>query len=121
FFFFKAEDGIRDRNVTGVQTCALPILPNCLSVILTHYCLMNQQTFSTLKRLKHWKDCYRIMKERSLLFPMTGALSRQSPAVSLRSRKSLSTILPKHMTLMNRLTDKLLSQWKKICSYWKQK
>src|SRR5699024_11545807 len=23
--FFQAEDGIRDRNVTGVQTCALPI------------------------------------------------------------------------------------------------
>src|SRR5207249_8642381 len=28
FFFFQAEDGIRDRNVTGVQTCALPILLN---------------------------------------------------------------------------------------------
>src|SRR5699024_11685249 len=26
-FFFQAEDGIRDRNVTGVQTCALPIFP----------------------------------------------------------------------------------------------
>src|SRR5699024_11922980 len=26
--FFQAEDGIRDRNVTGVQTCALPILPS---------------------------------------------------------------------------------------------
>src|SRR5699024_2258076 len=25
FFFVQAEDGIRDRNVTGVQTCALPI------------------------------------------------------------------------------------------------
>src|SRR5699024_11422129 len=25
FFFFQAEDGIRDRNVTGVQACALPI------------------------------------------------------------------------------------------------
>src|SRR6266540_4490393 len=25
FFFFRAEDGIRDRDVTGVQTCALPI------------------------------------------------------------------------------------------------
>src|SRR5437868_5790518 len=25
FFFFQAEDGIRDRNVTGVQTCALPV------------------------------------------------------------------------------------------------
>src|SRR5699024_11963692 len=26
-FFFQAEDGIRVRNVTGVQTCALPISP----------------------------------------------------------------------------------------------
>src|SRR5699024_11715286 len=30
-FFFQAEDGIRDRNVTGVQTCALPI---CLRLVL---------------------------------------------------------------------------------------
>src|SRR5439155_3656640 len=29
FFFFQAEDGIRDGHVTGVQTCALPI---CLLV-----------------------------------------------------------------------------------------
>src|SRR6266699_4148635 len=27
FFFFQAEDGIRDADVTGVQTCALPISP----------------------------------------------------------------------------------------------
>src|SRR5258708_38395911 len=27
FFFFQAEDGIRDDLVTGVQTCALPISP----------------------------------------------------------------------------------------------
>src|SRR3979490_1110349 len=26
FFFFQAEDGIRDKLVTGVQTCSLPIL-----------------------------------------------------------------------------------------------
>src|SRR5215813_2098757 len=26
-FFFQAEDGIRDADVTGVQTCALPIFP----------------------------------------------------------------------------------------------
>src|SRR5436309_1386306 len=35
FFFFQAEDGIRDFHVTGVQTCALPILSQsavpCLS------------------------------------------------------------------------------------------
>src|SRR6266481_9183365 len=28
FFFFQAEDGIRDGTVTGVQTWALPILPS---------------------------------------------------------------------------------------------
>src|SRR3989454_3597320 len=28
FFFFQAEDGIRDYKVTGVQTCALPISPS---------------------------------------------------------------------------------------------
>src|SRR5215467_15413323 len=27
FFFFQAEDGIRDYKMTGVQTCALPIFP----------------------------------------------------------------------------------------------
>src|SRR5699024_11767483 len=32
FFFFQAEDGIRDRNVTGVQTCALPILASLVWV-----------------------------------------------------------------------------------------
>src|SRR5438093_3645235 len=34
FFFFQAEDGIRDWSVTGVQTCALPIcmLPVAIGV-----------------------------------------------------------------------------------------
>src|SRR5699024_12031908 len=32
-FFFQAEDGIRDRNVTGVQTCALPISDRLKDVI----------------------------------------------------------------------------------------
>src|SRR5437868_14435989 len=38
FFFFQAEDGIRDRNVTGVQTCALPIsiTPNTRAILPTH-------------------------------------------------------------------------------------
>src|SRR2546429_6944015 len=29
YFFFQAEDGIRDVAVTGVQTCALPISSSC--------------------------------------------------------------------------------------------
>src|SRR5205807_4543568 len=31
FFFFQAEDGIRDYKVTGVQTCALPIFATVVS------------------------------------------------------------------------------------------
>src|SRR5215469_14941488 len=34
FFFFQAEDGIRDLYVTGVQTCALPI-SQVIAVLLT--------------------------------------------------------------------------------------
>src|SRR5215475_3929216 len=34
FFFFQAEDGIRDFHVTGVQTCALPI---CWCTLLGKY------------------------------------------------------------------------------------
>ena len=39
FFFFQAEDGIRDYKVTGVQTCALPIslktVPNAPNPMIT--------------------------------------------------------------------------------------
>src|SRR5256885_15868873 len=34
FFFFQAEDGIRDYKVTGVQTCALPISGLTLGLVL---------------------------------------------------------------------------------------
>ena len=34
FFFFQAEDGIRDYDVTGVQTCALPIYVFCSDVLI---------------------------------------------------------------------------------------
>src|SRR2546422_7811805 len=35
FFFFQAEDGIRDVAVTGVQTCALPIwISSCAELCL---------------------------------------------------------------------------------------
>src|SRR2546429_7132828 len=37
FFFFQAEDGIRDVAVTGVQTCALPIFSGgAMSELLTN-------------------------------------------------------------------------------------
>src|SRR2546430_8719658 len=39
YFFFQAEDGIRDLTVTGVQTCALPIFAaesDCLVIAAPH-------------------------------------------------------------------------------------
>src|SRR2546430_11546900 len=54
FFFFQAEDGIRDLTVTGVQTCALPIslekLPDG-TVYLKHLVRFLEQEFNqTIKR-----------------------------------------------------------------------
>src|SRR2546429_4076778 len=40
FFFFQAEDGIRDVAVTGVQTCALPILYTVIPVYPTRCALL---------------------------------------------------------------------------------
>src|SRR5438876_12439955 len=37
FFFFQAEDGIRDGRVTGVQTCALPIYEDARIGMLQHH------------------------------------------------------------------------------------
>src|SRR2546426_12516706 len=45
FFFFQAEDGIRDYKVTGVQTCALPIFfPANSSPDTAEYLLVPQAT-----------------------------------------------------------------------------
>src|SRR5204862_4627661 len=37
FFFFQAEDGIRDLYVTGVQTCALPIYFSISALVCRHH------------------------------------------------------------------------------------
>src|SRR5947209_15575545 len=60
FFFFQAEDGIRDIGVTGVQTCALPIL---LPIRLTSTCSSKRKVYFTSRRLKggtsdwRWPQC----------------------------------------------------------------
>src|SRR5699024_7026627 len=70
FFFLQAEDGIRDRNVTGVQTCALPIYISSLKEVETFggkYFLDGKEKdlFDILKikgmnliRLRLWVDPY---------------------------------------------------------------
>src|SRR2546429_831068 len=49
FFFFQAEDGIRDVAVTGVQTCALPIL--CLQLVLEMLFALGSPAFSFFPKL----------------------------------------------------------------------
>src|SRR5699024_11230238 len=56
FFFFQAEDGIRDRNVTGVQTCALPIY--------TSYPL---KLIPDLRDRMYWKRSYALPE---LIYPV---------------------------------------------------
>src|SRR5690349_24150648 len=50
FFFFQAEDGIRDLYVTGVQTCALPIL--WLSFDLQHLQQLRSKLSHTLSIIR---------------------------------------------------------------------
>src|SRR5438046_583276 len=54
FFFFQAEDGIRDWSVTGVQTCALPIS----SRTLAHSGLKSWTSAGTTEREKLWFGAY---------------------------------------------------------------
>src|SRR2546427_8008104 len=46
-FFFQAEDGIRDLTVTGVQTCALPILQTRLPIASASASSARARTCST--------------------------------------------------------------------------
>src|SRR5690606_39634017 len=54
FSFFQAEDGIRDFHVTGVQTCALPILK--LELIPLVQCLGHMETPLSLPDYKHLRE-----------------------------------------------------------------
>src|SRR4249920_843919 len=61
FFFFQAEDGIRDADVTGVQTCALPIFgfdacivsPRVLSAFTTAITPRSEEHTSELQSRPH--------------------------------------------------------------------
>src|SRR2546429_2942348 len=57
FFFFQAEDGIRDVAVTGVQTCALPIFPHTTN------------TSSRPERLRHSQRKYFRISSDALSLP----------------------------------------------------
>src|SRR5256884_5014169 len=67
FFFFQAEDGIRDVAVTGVQTCALPILTFAV-VVFRVLCPVPQADAKSLASRCDKRD----FVQESLLFPKKG-------------------------------------------------
>src|SRR5690625_5538290 len=66
FFFFQAEDGIRDGHVTGVQTCALPISDEKYKETIQHvthaYKSEMKKGLSYLQKLKDYQP-FKSMQE----------------------------------------------------------
>src|SRR5256885_13194501 len=56
FFFFQAEDGIRDYKVTGVQTCALPIWPDRRPAFARWGASVGNNRGRIRHRLGPWRD-----------------------------------------------------------------
>src|SRR5260221_3029630 len=69
FFFFQAEDGIRDHCVTGVQTCALPI---CLA--RSHDIVITGRHRADLARLR--RDLKRLCEEHIRFFGEPAPMKR---------------------------------------------
>src|SRR5699024_11405476 len=81
-FFFQAEDGIRDRNVTGVQTCALAI----------SYCLSS--TFVN-PRLSSWKcSLASTFSGSSVSIALCGCVPFQNAPYARIAKKATSEAIP---------------------------
>src|SRR6267154_5445187 len=77
FFFFQAEDGIRDGRVTGVQTCALPILRTRPSTVepMGYFSCRRSHGFDS--------SCFRPREmRRSLEFTLSTTHSISSPTLT---------------------------------------
>src|SRR3989449_6159788 len=85
FFFFQAEDGIRDVAVTGVQTCALPISgPGDVHRVS----MLNGATY-----VGTWEEIVRQMKDDAAEWAR-GSLEQYMVAVAHRGRKETGVAIP---------------------------
>src|SRR5690606_40900931 len=96
FFFFQAEDGIRDFHVTGVQTCALPILGKdtilfAFDEFIIRFEKMVEKGLRSYDTLKHWRttkkkvEAFLVHKYRAKDL----ALSKIDPSFGDQDRKSV--------------------------------
>src|SRR6266511_5777209 len=82
FFFFQAEDGIRDFHVTGVQTCALPILDQPLPLVLWRLVRRAVRDIVTRRDMfngnrQTWREAF-FRKESLVSFAITSHVRRES-------------------------------------------
>src|SRR2546429_2667248 len=82
FFFFQAEDGIRDVAVTGVQTCALPI------------CCRSSATTSSRPRPRDSCSRARLTRCKAVSATVSGRPRRTSPRSTEDPQEVLSQDLP---------------------------
>ena len=85
-FFFQAEDGIRDYDVTGVQTCALPIFKIMDSSVICDYRMVEfMKSVATGKKIKWQPEILRAGGTD------TAGLQRMTPGGSIAGAVSLPT------------------------------
>ena len=77
FFFFQAEDGIRDWSVTGVQTCALPIFGS----VGLQFALRNRDRVDRIALLNApiASDAKLPFKMQQMTWPLIGDMLTQDP------------------------------------------
>src|SRR5256886_7931493 len=73
FFFFQAEDGIRDLTVTGVQTCALPIW-KCDDLCLRATFVGWPNRLASFFRQAHWLKFFRFLSPWKLFKSRNGSV-----------------------------------------------
>src|SRR5947208_10683518 len=87
FFFFQAEDGIRDDLVTGVQTCALPISREAILVVL----FMNEE--NGLAGGKAYAQAHAAEAERHVAALESDAGAGRPLSVGLRAGEGAQALL----------------------------
>src|SRR5260370_38750274 len=93
FFFFQAEDGIRDSSVTGVQTCALPISKFHTYSFGNIMLIARQKPDATnVAGLRTWNSLGRFVKRGEkgifILAPMIGKKLKEEEATAEQDTRS---------------------------------
>src|SRR6266567_8481055 len=103
FFFFQAEDGIRDLTVTGVQTCALPISAKPPRPTTDATACRGNMSLTVVNRLAdhHWcaPAATATMLTAAHMVPATGA----NIVGTMASAATSSAVLRPRFTLQPRL------------------